>query len=290
MAAYGKERGGPLDPDAVARLVAWIRAQGPAPKVLPMVARGDTTRGAALFAASCQKCHGTVQVRGDAVHLANGRFLEVASDAFVRWAIVNGRPGTPMEAWQGKLTDGQIDDVVAYVRSIAAPPPAQSLPPPTGKEPIVVNPKGKDPTFVLRADPCIPSNVPCTADPRYVPAAQVKQALDDKRKIVIIDARPPSEWMRVHITGAVSIPYFDLKRLDEIPNDGTWVVAYCACPHHLSGDVVNALRKRGYKHTAVLDEGVNEWQRRSYPIVAAPGVLPPPKEILLAPPSAASAQ
>jgi cytochrome c oxidase cbb3-type subunit 3/ubiquinol-cytochrome c reductase cytochrome c subunit len=54
------------------------------------------------------------------------------------------------------------------------------------------------------------------------------------------------------------------------------VIAYCACPHHLSGDVVDALRKRGVKHAVVLDEGILEWHRRGYPVVAAPGVEPPP--------------
>ena len=88
----------------------------------------------------------------------------------------------------------------------------------------------------------------------------------------------------MHITGAVSIPYHDMKRLDEVPKDGTWVVAYCACPHHLSGIVVDELRKRGYKHAVVLDEGILEWHRRGYPVVAAQGVKPPPKENTPPPP------
>jgi len=51
--------------------------------------------------------------------------------------------------------------------------------------------------------------------------------------------------------GAISVPYYALGGLDRIPNDGTWVVAYCACPHHASGEVVTELRKHGYPHTAV---------------------------------------
>ena len=78
--------------------------------------------------------------------------------------------------------------------------------------------------------------------------------------------------MNLHITGAISTPHYDPKALDDIPNDGTWVIAYCACPHHVSGEVVAALRKRGYKHTAVLDEGVFAWQQKKYPVVTAPGL------------------
>ena len=283
MAAYGATRGGPLDDKAVGRLVTWIRSRGPAQIPVPMRVVGDAKRGATLYAANCERCHGTATTRGNAVHLANPRFLDVASDQFIGWAIAHGRPGTPMEAWQDRLSDAQIDDVVAYVRAFGKPPVAESLPAPTGKEPIVINPRGQPPSFKPRSTPC-PSKAPCTPDERFVSVDQVKQALDQKRRIVIIDARPPSDWMQVHIPGAVSIPYHDLKRLEEVPNDGTWVIAYCACPHHLSGDVVDALRKRGVRHAAILDEGILEWHRRGYPIVAAPGVGPPPNERPLVPP------
>jgi hypothetical protein len=54
------------------------------------------------------------------------------------------------------------------------------------------------------------------------------------------------------------------------------VLAYCACPHHVSGEVVDELRKRGYKHTAVIDEGIFAWQHKGYPVVTAPGLPPSP--------------
>ncbi|MGE5180993.1 MAG: c-type cytochrome [Acidobacteriota bacterium] len=272
MAAYAKESGGPLHQPDIDKLVAWLRAQGSPVKQLPAAAPGDAKQGAVLYEKDCQKCHGTAMTRGEGVYLANPRFLESATDSYIRYAIVHGRPGTPMEPWQGKLSDKDIDDVVAFVRSFATQTTEQQLPAPTGKEPLVLNPHGKDPVFTLTSDPGNP-------DKRYVSAVQVKKALEDKRKLIIIDARPPSEWMRVHITGAVSIPYHDMKRLDEMPKDGTWAVAYCACPHHLSGIVVDELRRRGYAHSAVLDEGILEWHRRGYPVVAAPGVKPPPKEL-----------
>jgi 3-mercaptopyruvate sulfurtransferase SseA len=83
--------------------------------------------------------------------------------------------------------------------------------------------------------------------------------------------------MRVHVKGAVSIPYHDLDRLQEVPDD-VWVVAYCACPHHLSGEVVDALIKRGHSRALILDEGINEWHRRGFPVVAARGVTAPVQE------------
>jgi mono/diheme cytochrome c family protein/rhodanese-related sulfurtransferase len=274
MARYGKGYGGPLDDKQIAAIVAWLRGQGPAKQSLVAAGSGDPKRGAPLYQNDCQKCHGTLTTRGEALHLANPRFQEIATDSFVRYAIVKGRPGTPMESFEAKLSAQDIDDLVAYVRAFSKPNQNEgTLAAPTGKEPLVINPKGKDPVFTLTADKG-------SEDKRYVTSDQVKKALDAKQKMIIIDARPPSDWMRAHITGAVSIPYHDMKRLDEMPKDGTWAIAYCACPHHLSGVVVDELRKRGYAHSAVLDEGILEWHRRGYPVTAAPGVEPPPKEMV----------
>lgn len=284
MAAYSTLRGGPLPPEAIARIATWLRGHGPAAIPLPKRGAGDRARGEVLYGTHCERCHGNEKARGSAVHLTNARFLEASSDSFLGWAITHGRPTTAMDAWAGKLTEPQIDDVIAYLRAFEKPAAAQTLSAPTGLEPVVLNPSGGPPTFKPRSTPCPPSPAdsgrsPCTPDERFVSIDQVKQALDQKRKIVIIDARPPSDWMRVHIPGAVSIPYHDLKRLDEVPNDGTWVIAYCACPHHLSGDVVDALRARGVRHAAILDEGILEWHRRGYPVVTAPGVEPPANEL-----------
>jgi cytochrome c oxidase cbb3-type subunit 3 len=285
MAGYGKELGGPLDKDAIDRIVQFLRMQGPPAKNLgTAAATGDAKRGAEIYAKECVKCHGDATTRGNTVHLANVNFLAVATDAFIRHAIAAGRPGTPMESFAGKLDAQSIDDVVAFVRSYAGgkQPDLSTpgmLPPPTGSEPLVINPKGKDPVWkTLRRDPGSDRD-------RYVSVDEVNKAFADKRKLVIIDARPTSDWMRAHITGAVSIPHFDATqpgstgaaRLAEIPKDA-WVIAYCACPHHLSGIVIDALWARGHTRALVLDEGVLEWHRRGYPMTTAPGVQPPPKE------------
>lgn len=273
MAGYGKDVGGPLDGPTLDRLVAYIRSHGPQAKPLGTAgSTGDAARGAPIYARDCQKCHGDQAQRMTAVHLANQQFLAAANDAFIRHAIAAGRPGTPMEAFAGKLKADEIDDVVAYIRSFAKKADIGQLAAPTGKEPLVINPTGKDPTWKnVRPDPT-------TKAPRFVSVDEVNKAFADKRKMTIIDARPQSDWMRAHITGAVPIPYHDLARLDELPKD-VWAIAYCACPHHLSGIVVDELIKRGHKRALVLDEGVLEWHRRGYPMTTAPGVLPPPKEI-----------
>jgi rhodanese-related sulfurtransferase len=160
-----------------------------------------------------------------------------------------------MQPFRSKLKEQEIDDVVAWLWSFRPAEPTQPV-----RElevpkdlPVVLNPKGKAPKFTLRED-------------RFVSAEQVKKALDEKRRIVIVDARSPADWIQAHIPGAISAPYHDRSQLDRIPKDGTWVVAYCACPHHASGEVVDELRARKYPNTAVLDEGILFWRDHGYPL------------------------
>lgn len=292
MAAYGVASGGPLAEADVDALLAFLRTDAPALKPLPTEPIvGNGALGKKLFDIHCTKCHGTPMQRGNAIHLFNQQLMATASDAFLRYAIVHGRPGTPMEAWEKKLSSPDIDHLVVYLRSLAVsilpPPPVLEQPPAQALLPwdtsVVINPHGKQATLKPREE-------------RFAALDDVNKALEEKRRIIILDARSPGEWMRLHITGSLSLPYYVLetattpadiearqKYLDKLPNDGTWIIAYCACPHHASGVVVDELRKRGYKTTAVLDEGVFAWQQKKYPVVAADGALPvpaPPRQAL----------
>ena len=269
MAGYGRDLGGPLDDTTIASIVAYLRDAGGVPAAIqaPAPHTGDPARGQPLYAQHCQSCHGDATTRLTGPHLANPVFQSLASDGFIRYAIVFGRPGTPMLPFADKLDGNQVADVVAYVRAWSKPAVAQPTTPPapapspTG--PVVINPKGKAPKLTLRDD-------------RFVPAAQVAAALAKKQRMVIIDARPPSDWLRERIPGSISIPHYDTSTLDRVPNDGTWVIAYCACPHHASGVIVDELRKRGYKNTAVLDEGVLFWAKQKYPVEGTGGPAPDP--------------
>ena len=256
MAAYGKARGGPLDEQQIAAIVAFLRAKGPARKVIPEEPlSGDATRGALSFEKNCQSCHGSPAVRGTAPQLHNPEFLNASTPGFWRYAILNGRPPTPMPAFAGKLPNSEIEDIVSWMGKLAGrgqtPPPSSAIVP--TDLPLVINPSGRHAKFELKGD-------------RFVSAEQVKKALEQKRRLVIIDARTPSDWIQFHIPGSVPIPYYDADKLARVPNDGTWVIAYCACPHHASGEVVDALRKKNYPNTAVLDEGILFWKDRGYPL------------------------
>ena len=295
MAGYGAAIGGPLGQPQVDALIALLRSRGvPHLAVTRQAAVGDAKRGAGLYGSKCAQCHGTVNQRAQAVHLFNPGLLATASDGFLRHAIDHGRPGTQMAAWSTLLTPVQIDEILFYIRVTAPPlpprpttyaaagdgqplpgaatsgtdvglaPPMPETPKPEG--PIVINAKGKPAQFKLRDD-------------RFARIDDVNKALADKRRIIILDARTPSDYTMLHIAGAIVTPYYDKKSLDVVPNDGTWTIAYCACPHHASGEVFEELKRRGYKNVAVLDEGVFAWQAKGYPVVksaSAPVFAAPP--------------
>ncbi|HEV8551052.1 MAG TPA: c-type cytochrome [Polyangiaceae bacterium] len=255
MGAYGTDRGGPLDNSAIGAIVAFVRSHGPVSRALPVSAVGDAERGRVVYERECATCHGSETERKTALSLFNPELLRGVTPAFLRYAVENGRAPTPMPAFRTKLGAAEIDDVLGFLLSkapkpVSAPEPAATVP---ENLPVVINPKGRAPVFTLRED-------------RFVSAEQVKKALAEHRRMVIVDARSPADWILYHIPGAISGPYYNAKVLERIPNDGTWVIAYCACPHHASGAVVDALKQKGYKHAVVLDEGILFWRQSKFPL------------------------
>jgi len=87
----------------------------------------DTPRGKAVYQRHCQGCHGAggrgdgpdakdVKVAATNFH----RFMSVMkSDEELLRTIEHGVVFSPMHAWRGRLTDGEMQDVVAYIRLLA---------------------------------------------------------------------------------------------------------------------------------------------------------------------------
>lgn len=258
MSAWHRDRGGPLDDESIEDVVRYLRSLSDEPQadVIGTHIEGDRTRGAALFAEHCAPCHGARGEGVTAVSLSSEVFLRTASDGFVRDTIARGRRGTPMQGYDGRLSSEEIDALTSFVRALprrTLPPPAPVGPPPPDLAHIVLHPDGPAPTFHLRED-------------RFVPGAEVRAALDAGQRMILLDARAPSDWAAGHIVGAVPFPFYDATQLIEhIPDRDTWVVAYCACPHAASGRVVDQLRAAGHMRSAVLDEGIAWWIQQGYP-------------------------
>ena len=261
MSAWGFEHGGPLEDSAVDTLVAYIRAwqTEASADVHDEVVEGVADRGALQRELRCAECHGAQGEGGTFQSVANPEFLATASDGFLRYAIEHGRPGTPMVPYGGVLTAQAIGDIVVLLRSWqteAPDPPGGQLPPKVSNP--ILNPDGPEPAL--------------GDDPEFVPADTLHAALEAGARISLVDARPYSDYVVDHVSGAVSVPFYAAAELaDQIPQ-GTWTVCYCACPHAESGQVAQVLRDAGHTKVRVLDEGYLVWKEKGYPITqgAAP--------------------
>ena len=257
MAAHAARFGGPLDDAEIDAVVALIRSWQREPTIWISVAStmGKPDAGRGAFGAFCAACPGDRGQGGAALSLNNPEFLASASDGQIRRAITHGRRGTAMKAFGTMFSEETIDGMVALIRSWQQDTPmlteGRNLP---EVETVVLNPDGSSTEFSLRED-------------RYVSAEQLDAAMRNNHRLIILDARPTSDWLSGHIPGAVSAPSYDPESIiARLPRDGTWIVSYCACPHKYSDELTDALREAGFRNTAVLDEGVRWWEQQGYPM------------------------
>lgn len=87
----------------------------------------DIARGKAVYQRHCQHCHGPTG-RGDGPDAASmkvppanfQRFRSfLKSDEELLRTIEHGVVFSPMHAWRGQLTDGEMQDVVAHIRLLS---------------------------------------------------------------------------------------------------------------------------------------------------------------------------
>lgn len=273
MAGFLDEVGGPMNEEEIFLLTQWLQEQGghEPVKLSGQAVTGDITLGAKIYSEECSDCHG-VNGEGDiGPALGNPVMLSLTEDSFLRYAIVNGREGTDMPEFGDYLEAKEIDAVTAFLRSRAGgwavEKPVYRKPPPV--ENYILNPQSPDPDFELEED-------------TYVSAAQLLQALHDKRKLMLLDTRVTSLWQMAHIEGSVPIPYYyeDFDALvPNLPDDGTWIVSYCECPRAAAESVNLKLVERGFKNTAVLWEGIQGWVALGYPVSVGEATLVQPDQI-----------
>ncbi len=260
MAGYFEEIGGPLNREEVWRLVVWLEEQENFDPVelAHNTIDGDLSTGQTLYDQECSTCHGD---KGEGINgpaLGNSAMLSMTSDDFIKHAIENGRQGTDMPAFSAKLSADDINDLTAFIRSRATGWEVQKpvfREPPAASE-YVLNPDGDSPQIELQ-------------DGLYVSSFALNDALQNKRKLVLLDTRGMSSWQMANIEGSVPLPYYyeDTESLaKDLPRDGTWIVIYCNCPRAAAEHVNNKLVDLGFKNTAVLWEGFSGWASLGFPI------------------------
>ncbi|TMA57144.1 MAG: cytochrome c [Deltaproteobacteria bacterium] len=100
----------------------------------PMIWAQNPAEGKKLYTTYCSSCHGE-QGKGDGTAAAslpvkpadhtNGAAMNKLNDKFLVDVITKGGSAVGkssfMPSWGGALNEGQVKDVVAYIRSIAVP-------------------------------------------------------------------------------------------------------------------------------------------------------------------------
>ncbi|WP_286262105.1 c-type cytochrome [Thalassotalea atypica] len=259
MGGYLDEVGGPMTLDETWNLTYWLFEQAGYDRLKfstnPVL--GDIELGEQVYQKECTTCHGDKGQGVTGPALANPSALAHNTDDFIRHAIENGRQDTPMPAFKDKLSQADIDNITAFLRSKALgwkdeTPILKALPKP---EQYIINNQGDDPNFDLKDD-------------MYVSSEELSAALVAKKRMVLLDTRVPSVWQTAHIEGSIPFPYY--ADLDEtvagIPKD-VQIIAYCSCPRAAADYTINKLRKRGYTRTAVLWEGIFGWMHKGFPVM-----------------------
>ena len=122
--------------DAIVKHIrSWSDTKGP--KADPTPVRGNAVNGKLLYDKKCADCHSSDLTGGQgtgvmfsrpkelpitAPSISNQGFLNSASDQMIRDIIVRGREDTPMPSAKSlKLSDNDVNDIVAYIRSYMLP-------------------------------------------------------------------------------------------------------------------------------------------------------------------------
>ena len=260
MAGYLNTQGGPMEYIEIELLLKYLYEMAEVEDAIDVSREpvlGDIAQGSELYQQNCAICHGKDGEGVSAPALGNPMLLATATDHFLRYAIAEGRDGTPMIAFKDSLSADKIDALTAFLRSRASGwdiPEPDTVTVPTPDE-YVLNPDSDPPVFDLK-------------DGKFAPAVQVNQALKENKRMIILDARSEVAWRQMHIPGAIPVPYYEEPEnfVNDIPNDGTQIVIYCACPHAASLRVMGTLKRQGYENVAIIDEGILVWAQMGFPV------------------------
>ena len=78
---------------------------------------GDEVKGKKVYGDACSGCHGSDGAGGVGRKLKPNEFVQKSTNAEILALLLNGRAGTSMRSFEGKLTEAQLADAIAFIRT-----------------------------------------------------------------------------------------------------------------------------------------------------------------------------
>src|SRR4030042_3933964 len=102
---------------------------------------------------------------------------------------------------------------------------------------------------------------------KVVSAEDVKAAIENKEKVVILDVRDPSEYAAGHLPGAVNVSRGTLEFgiWGKVSDQNAKIYVYCKTAGR-STLATKALNDLGYKNAVLMDAQFEDWIKANYPV------------------------
>jgi rhodanese-related sulfurtransferase len=96
---------------------------------------------------------------------------------------------------------------------------------------------------------------------------EVKAMLDRKDKVLLVDVREESEYVKDHLPGAIHLGKGIIERdiEERVPELSTPLVLYCGGGYR-SALAADNLQKMGYTSVLSMDGGIRGWREQGFPL------------------------
>lgn len=91
----------------------------------------------------------------------------------------------------------------------------------------------------------------------YVSASELKNLLDSKAHLTIIDLRSAPDFNNSHIPTAINVPYFNVDKYNG--DKGATIILYFQS-ESTQKQVMQKLKDKGYKNIRLLSGGYQTWE------------------------------
>lgn len=101
-----------------------------------------------------------------------------------------------------------------------------------------------------------------------ISANDVKQSLDNKENVTILDVRTPEEYQEGHLKGSILLPVTEVKEkvTKVLPDKDQKIYVHCRSGAR-SAKATSEMKKLGYTNVYNMQGGIMAWERLEYPVV-----------------------